>query len=449
MLALANVAFLASFCAFDPRRLIPFAVVLVIGYGAMRAAEGESRRSAAAAGVLVLLAAYAVVKRYTFVPGVLLPPDGYVAVGISYVIFRLLHLVVDASQKALPERVSAIAFVSYTLNFTALVSGPIQLYGDYRKTEFERPLVPSAGSLAAAFYRITLGCFKVLALSPPLAALQADSASRAALGGEPLRELGNLILAVATFAPYVYVNFSGYTDIVLGVARFLGLELPENFNAPFAATGYLEFWTRWHMSLSNWLKRYVYTPLLLVLMRRNTVAALEPWFAVVAYFVAFFLIGVWHGRTSEFLFFGLLQGIGVSANKVFQMQMTARLGKKGYRETSGHPAFAALSRAATFTWFSLSLIWFWGSWQAIGKLVETAGPALAIASLAGVFALAAAVFATRPLVSLCGALAGLASMRSRPSPYVAAAICALMFVSAASAALLTAGGTPHLVYRAF
>src|SRR6202044_372706 len=98
------------------------------------------------------------------------------------------------------------------------------------------------------------------------------------------------------------------TDVVIAVARCFRIVLPENFNRPFSAPNALNFWARWHISLSQWLKTYVYTPLLVGLMRRFPSPAAEPLFATIAFFVTFFLVGVWHGQTSEFIVFGFLQG---------------------------------------------------------------------------------------------------------------------------------------------
>ena len=110
------------------------------------------------------------------------------------------------------------------------------------------------------------------------------------------QERSGVAIAAALFAVYLYANFSGYMDVVIGTARFLRIELPENFHWPFAATGYIDFWGRWHMTLSTWFKTYVYSPLLMTLMRRYPAASAEPYLGVFAYFVTFFFVGVWHGQ---------------------------------------------------------------------------------------------------------------------------------------------------------
>jgi alginate O-acetyltransferase complex protein AlgI len=91
----------------------------------------------------------------------------------------------------------------------------------------------------------------------------------------------------------------------------LHTRLPENFDRPFSSDNFLNFWSRWHITLSEWLKTYVHNPLLLNLMRRYPSPALQTCWGVLAVFVTFFLIGVWHGQTLVFVFFGVLQGLGV------------------------------------------------------------------------------------------------------------------------------------------
>jgi len=178
---------------------------------------------------------------------------------------------------------------------------------------------------------------------------------------------------------YLYCNFSGYTDCAIGAGRFLGLVLPENFARPFAATNFIDLWSRWHITLSSWLKTYVYNPLLLISMRHLASPHLEPWLAVAAFFVTFFLVGVWHGQTSEFLFFGVLQGGGVAANKLYQITMTVRLGRRRYRALCENSAYRSLACGMTFAWFAFTLLWFWSNWQQLGTLASTLGGATCLA----------------------------------------------------------------------
>jgi D-alanyl-lipoteichoic acid acyltransferase DltB (MBOAT superfamily) len=167
------------------------------------------------------------------------------------------------------------------------------------------------------------------------------------------------VTIVAIYPIYLYFNFSGYTDAAIGAARLFRIELPEHFDRPFTSENFINFWSRWHITLSAWLKAYVYIPLLIALMRRFESPRYEPYFGVFAFFVTFFLVGAWHGQTSKFLFFGVLQGAGVAVNKLYQIEMTTILGRRGYRLLCDNPLYRMLSRGLTFTWFAFRLLWFW------------------------------------------------------------------------------------------
>ena len=86
--------------------------------------------------------------------------------------------------------------------------------------------------------------------------------------------------------------------------------------------------------------------------------------------MTFFLVGLWHGRTSEFIFFGLLQGGGVAINKIWQLTLARRLGRKGYKSLAANPVYIAFGRGLNFSWFAFSLFWFWSDWQQIGVIYK-------------------------------------------------------------------------------
>jgi D-alanyl-lipoteichoic acid acyltransferase DltB (MBOAT superfamily) len=187
--------------------------------------------------------------------------------------------------------------------------------------------------------------------------------------GQRFREkLITACVIVAFYPIYLYVNFSGYVDLMIGVGRFFRIDLQENFDRPFTATSFIEFWGRWHMTLSNWFKTYVYAPLVKVLMTKCPAPRMDPFFGVAGYFVTFFLVGVWHGQTSEFLCFGLLQGAGVSLNKLNQIALAKALGRKRFKALDANVLYRAFSRGLTFTYFTFSLIWFWSNWSQIHHL---------------------------------------------------------------------------------
>jgi D-alanyl-lipoteichoic acid acyltransferase DltB (MBOAT superfamily) len=444
----ANIGFFLSF-SLSPVYIAPFAAFLALGYIGMKLLERYKRRSLFVLLLGAVILVFCTLKQYTFIPARLFLPFPYLAVGLSYVFFRVAHLVIDAYQEALDEPIGIVSYLNYTLNFTCLVSGPIQLYQDYRRTESQQPAPLGRPEIGMALDRIVTGFFKVAVLSPVLAAAQAWSVSTffAAAGGE--QRVLDAVLVIIVFPVYLYINFSGYTDCVIGAARFLRLELPENFNHPFISEGFIEFWGRWHMTLSHWWKTYVYSPLFMALMRRFPSPRIQPLLGVAVYFVTFFFVGVWHGQTTMFLFLGVLLGLGVSVNKLYQIEMTKRLGRSRYRELCGNPWYSALSRGLTFSYFAFASLWFWSSWSQLGAFASLLGPA-GLTVLA-VIVLASATVSIAALKAVFAWLARVASGEAAllPPIYVRTAWYTAMIVLTLSITVVLNAPAPRIVYKAF
>jgi D-alanyl-lipoteichoic acid acyltransferase DltB (MBOAT superfamily) len=287
-----------------------------------------------------------------------------------------MHLMIEAREMDAAARPTFREYLCYTLNFTTLVSGPIQRFDDFKKnlagaSEERLDLDIVLGQLA----RIVKGYFKVNVVASILDIVRVNAlislGTESSTAGRSFA-LGTLVVVYPFF---LYANFSGYIDIVISLARLMRIRLPENFDRPFSASSFIDFWNRWHITLSQWLKFYVYNPLLMVLMRRISSPAVQPYLGVVCFFVTFFLIGVWHGRTSEYAVFGLLQGGGVAINKLWQIFLGKRLGRKGYKALADNEAYKALGRGLTFSWFAFTMFWFWGNWAQI-RLISASASAV-------------------------------------------------------------------------
>jgi alginate O-acetyltransferase complex protein AlgI len=374
VMTVANLAFLATF-SMKLLSWLPFAAFIVLGYISYLLIRNRIN-GAFLPFLCAVLVSFFWLKKYTFLPSQSFLTFPYVTLGLSYILFRILHLLIDTHEQVIDDFVGPVAFLNYTLNFTAVISGPIQRYQDYAASQLaaERPGLDIIDA-GQAMERIVFGYFKISVMGFVLQTLQnhfLNGLSATAASPLAARVFSGALIG-ASYPLYLYFNFSGYTDIVIGVARCIRLSLPENFDRPFSSTNFLEFWGRWHITLSFWLKTYVYSPLLKALMNRFRDPGLAAYLGVFSYFVTFFLIGVWHGRTSVFVVFGLLQGLGVSGNKLYQILMTKRLGKKGYKSLSTQEWYKALSRGFTFTFFAFSLVWFWSNWQQMGIIVRSLG----------------------------------------------------------------------------
>lgn len=448
ILLLANGAFFLTFTR-DVLQLLPFGGLLLVGFAGVKLVERRKGKGVFTALIATMVFAFCWLKHYTFVPHQLFLPFAYMTIGLSYVFFRVMHLIIDAYQNTLSGRIGPVSYFNYTLNFTSLVSGPIQLYKDYRRSESEQPAPLTEGAVGRALERIITGLFKVSVISPLLLYMQARCVTAIAPGLSLAHGVIYAALIMAIFPVYLYFNFSGYMDFVIGVARFLRLELPENFDRPFLSKGYIEFWGRWHMTLSNWLKTYVFSPLLLGLMRLFPSRSSEPLLGVFAYFVTFFLIGVWHGQTATFLFFGVLQGLGVSVNKLYQIAMTRALGRVRYGALCANVAYSSVSRGLTFGWFAFSTLWFWSTWAQLAHFAAILG--LSAILIAPVVFIAAATSSLNvlALVQERARDLTLGTARVFASRYVRAAWCTVLFVITISWDVLLNAPAPHIVYKAF
>jgi D-alanyl-lipoteichoic acid acyltransferase DltB (MBOAT superfamily) len=370
VLMLASLIFLAILAG-SVLVLIPLAAFLLFCYGALAVRErnwaARGWITGASLSIPVTILAYAWLKKYTFLPERSFLHFPYFTLGLSYIFFRVLHLLIEAPDEK--RRIGFLPYLLYTLNFTTLISGPIQTYDEFARDQFaSQPLPLGPAVIGAQLERIIRGFFKVNVLAMLLHRVQENGLEQLTQPFPLEHKLFAAIQLVVAYPLFLYANFSGYIDIVIALARLMRIQLPENFNRPFSASSFLDFWNRWHITLSKWLKTYVYNPLLMVLMRRISSSSLEPFLGIVCFFVTFFLIGVWHGRTSEYVFFGVLQGGGVAINKMWQLWLTRILGRKGYKDLARNGLYMAFGRGLTFSWFALTMFWFWASWNQISTI---------------------------------------------------------------------------------
>lgn len=435
----ANVAFLASFAA-TPVAFLPLAGFVCLGYLLMRL-QASNRRVLFWLAIGLMLIVFVWLKRYTFIPSSFFLKHPYVAIGVSYIFFRMLHLIIDSGQAALEEPPGPLAYLNYVLHFPCIVAGPIQMYPDYLEGRVGRP---DLKTIARGIERIALGMVKVLVVSAILGIIQ-DRIKAGILNGNHSISASSALISL--YPIYLYFNFSGYTDVVIGASAWLGQLLPENFDRPFLSLNFIEFWGRWHMSLSSWLRTYVYNPLLMNGMSRFPEPRAATTISIVAFFVTFFLVGVWHGQTSNFLFFGLLQGGGVAINKAYQVFMTGRLGARGYRALCARQTYQMVSRALTFAWFAFTLLWFWNSGSELHRIFAIWGPAVFLGGLAVVFAVAIPALQALSIVDAWSRSPNL--RRLGDSPYLKSAGVACLLLVLALFEYALSAPPPVVVYLAF
>ena len=289
--------------------------------------------------VVLTLGAFVYLKQYNLPSAFPVLREPYSVIGLSYVLFRVLHLMIDSHEGMLPEAVSPAAFFNYCCFFPAWLSGPIQRYEDYREQERGVGSVePSAAQVYEALSRIVTGVFKIAVLSAVLFEVHGQLGGMRMERIHPLHFVVTLAAAAALHTLFMYYNFSGYMDVAIGVAALYGFRLPENFDRPFAAGNLLEFWTRWHITLSAWFRTYLFNPLLRTLVARFGTARSGPYLGVAAYLITFSVMGIWHGSTPVFVVYGLMLGGQRERQQALRDRGATLAGEGGVPQIAGERA---------------------------------------------------------------------------------------------------------------
>jgi alginate O-acetyltransferase complex protein AlgI len=256
------------------------------------------------------------------------------------------------------------------------------------------------------------------------------------------------VASSVAYTAYLYANFAGYMDVVIGVGALGGQRLPENFNQPFAARSFLDFWSRWHMTLSNWFKVYLFNPLLKELAKRYPSKRSAPYLAVAAFFVTFLVMGLWHGSTAVFVIYGLLLGAGASLNKGWQVFASARFGKQAYKRACERPLAIYVARGLTFAYFAVALGCLWLDLPQLRELSRRLGVLGLFASYVTLALGSGLAFALWDALS-----AGFRSARARLHPFLGSPLAHDFGLAAQILLVLSVGSffhkAPEFVYRAF
>jgi len=368
--------------------LLPLIGFVLLGYVAVIAAE--RRRARHGLGLLVLgtVAIFVWLKRYPLVSA--LPTFGFAftVVGLSYMLFRILHIVIDVGQGSL-NRPRFVSYLNYVFNFLCLLSGPIARLEDFEPQLRVRPPLPSWREIDAAAQRILRGYVMVAVLASiatNFVNLLKPEFSAALVHGEVAHGVRVYALLTGTYLFNLYVNFSGYMEIVIGIGVLAGLTLPENFNFPFLSKNFLDLWSRWHITLSNWLKFYLFNAVLKSLGARFGTRSNMAYLGAIAFFVTFVVMGIWHGTTYIFFVYGLFLGAGVTVNRLWQIWAPQWLGKSGYKNLQQRQWYFQLSRAATLSYLAVALTSFWITDQQAAALIRPDGLAIFLGGYVGLVA---------------------------------------------------------------
>jgi alginate O-acetyltransferase complex protein AlgI len=216
--------------------------------------------------------------------------------GISFFTFHAISYLIDVYRRQISPAKSALAFLTYFCMFPHLVAGPIVRYAQVEDDLSARG--PDKELFSFGMYRLLVGLNKKVLIANSVAVMADSAFSLSGLGN--LRFL-DAWLGIMAYAVQIYFDFSGYSDMAIGLAAMAGFRFEENFRRPYSSAGIREFWRRWHISLSLWLRDYLYFPL--GGSKRGAFATYRN------LLIVFFLCGLWHGADATFLLWGLWHGL--------------------------------------------------------------------------------------------------------------------------------------------
>ncbi|MEN6561773.1 MAG: MBOAT family O-acyltransferase [Acidobacteriota bacterium] len=287
------------------------AYATLVSYGAARAMASSPRKKwwlalAVANGVVMLGAAKYGAFLVNNLNGLLeilrinvsfKPPGRLFPVGISFYTMLIIGYVVDVYRGKVPVEKNIVRYAAFTSFFPYLLAGPIERAGTMLP-QLLRPARLRAVNISEGLSLFVVGLFKKVALADFLG-VYVDKIYGSPAGASGLA----LLVATYAFAWQIYFDFSGYTDLARGAAKMMGFDLSLNFNNPYLADGLGDFWRRWHISLSSWIRDYVYFPL----AGRTIAATVRSYAAMIA---AMVLAGLWHGAAWTFVIWGAIHGVG-------------------------------------------------------------------------------------------------------------------------------------------
>lgn len=261
-------------------------------------------------------------------------------IGISYYTFQALGYLIRINRGVEKAERNFGIFASYLLFFPKFLSGPVERSNHFFP-QVHSDLGFSGNNVSIGLRLFLWGLFKKVVIANNLV--------------EPVTmvydNIGNysgfaLILVLFLQTIFLYADFSGYTDMALGSAKILGIDLIDNFNRPFLSKSVSELWRRWHISLSSWCNDFIFSPFIVKYRKMGNKAA------IIGIFLTFFVIGIWHGANWTFVVLGILQGIAIS----YEFYTKRKRKKIAAKLPKGLVSFFSI--VLTFTFFSFSLVFF-------------------------------------------------------------------------------------------
>ncbi len=237
-------------------------------------------------------------------------------IGISFFTFHELSYIIDVYRGVNKPMKRIVDYAVYILLFPQLIAGPIIRYKEIADQIIDRRLQENIDNKLTGFFRFVIGLSKKVLIANVLGE-QVDI-----IFATPSVDISTSLawIGIIAYSFQIYFDFSGYSDMAIGIARMIGIHFPENFDSPYISRNITEFWRRWHMSLSRWMRDYLYIPLGGNKVKSKARLYLNLW-------LVFLISGFWHGAAWNFLIWGAFHGLFLIADRIFLLRITERIGK--------------------------------------------------------------------------------------------------------------------------
>lgn len=233
------------------------------------------------------------------------PIDVYLPIGISFYTFENLSYTIDVYRRQFVPVKKFIDYLFFLSFFPKLMMGPIVRAADFIP-QIRKEIALTAHDVSKGLFLILTGLFKKVVISDFIYLNLVQY-----VFDDPLRHTGmECLFAVYGYALVIYCDFSGYSDMAIGIAKWIGIDININFLAPYQSASITEFWRRWHISLSSWLRDYLYIPL-----GGNRKGEVRTYINL---FITMLLGGLWHGASLNFIFWGALHGVALAFHKLWK-----------------------------------------------------------------------------------------------------------------------------------
>lgn len=270
-------------------------------------------------------------------------------IGLSYLAFRCSRLVLEV-RNGVVKKPGFWEYLTFAFFLPTMSVGPINTYANFRRGFAAEPCDVPVGR---AVLRILVGVVKAEFLGGLFGQL---GYSGLLLDGHPHLWI-QLPIAMVFYFLYLYCNFSGFCDLAIGAAGLIGIPVLENFDHPFAARNIKDFWNRWHITLSQWMRDIVFAPLSKFLVRLMGPAMVNHAIALTIT-VVFLLVGIWHGVGWNYAIYGLIHALGLVANHYYTIGLKKWLGREGFKAYMGNRWIHAAAVGLTFSYCAASLLFF-------------------------------------------------------------------------------------------